>query len=94
VCRELGPGTRVVVILPDSVRNYMTKFLDDAWMRQHGFAQADWELGTVADLLRQLPRRPVVTTDVAATLGDVLDTFKQHGISQMPVLEQEGWRAC
>ena len=88
VCRELGPGTRVVVILPDSVRNYMTKFLDDAWMRQHGFAQADWELGTVADLLRQLPRRPVVTTDVAATLGDVLDTFKQHGISQMPVLEQ------
>ena len=88
VCRELGPGTRVVVILPDSVRNYMTKFLDDAWMRQHGFAQAGWELGTVADLLRQLPRRPVVTTDVAATLGDVLDTFKQHGISQMPVLER------
>jgi len=27
VAKELGPGKRCVVILPDSVRNYMTKFL-------------------------------------------------------------------
>ena len=32
VCKELGPGKRVVVLLPDSVRNYMTKFIDDSWM--------------------------------------------------------------
>lgn len=25
--KELGPGQRCVVLLPDSVRNYMTKFL-------------------------------------------------------------------
>jgi predicted transcriptional regulator len=25
------------VILPDSIRNYMTKFVDDAWMRENGF---------------------------------------------------------
>jgi cystathionine beta-synthase len=37
VCREMKPGQRVVVILPDSVRNYMTKFLDDQWMREQGF---------------------------------------------------------
>ena len=30
--RDLPEGARVVVILPDSVRNYMTKFLDDEWM--------------------------------------------------------------
>jgi len=87
VCRDLGPGKRVVVILPDSVRNYMTKFLDDAWMRQHGFAQADWELGTVGDLLRQLPRRGVIAANAGDKLADVVDKFKEHGISQMPVLE-------
>merc|ERR1719210_1546390 len=28
---DLGPGQKCVVILPDGVRNYMTKFLDDQW---------------------------------------------------------------
>jgi cystathionine beta-synthase len=39
VAKELGPGKRICVILPDSVRNYMTKFLDDDWMRENGFAE-------------------------------------------------------
>jgi cystathionine beta-synthase len=35
--REVGPGKRIVIILPDSVRNYMTKFVDDAWMKENDF---------------------------------------------------------
>ena len=34
--KELGPGARCLVILPDSIRNYMTKFLDDDWLVSHG----------------------------------------------------------
>ena len=30
-------ATRVIVMLPDSSRNYMSKFLDDGWMGEHGF---------------------------------------------------------
>ena len=37
VAKEMPAGSRIVEILPDSVRNYMTKFVDDAWMRQNGF---------------------------------------------------------
>ncbi len=29
---NLGPNHRVVVLLADSVRNYMSKFLSDEWM--------------------------------------------------------------
>lgn len=29
---KLGAGDRLVVILPDGVRNYMTKFVDESWM--------------------------------------------------------------
>ena len=36
VARRFGPGQRVVVLLPDSTRNYMTKFLSDAWMMDKG----------------------------------------------------------
>ena len=35
--RDLPEGARVVVILPDSVRNYMTKYLSDDWMIEKGF---------------------------------------------------------
>ncbi|KAI8872478.1 pyridoxal-phosphate dependent enzyme [Ramicandelaber brevisporus] len=35
--KSLKKGQRCVVILPDSVRNYMTKFLNDEWMATHGF---------------------------------------------------------
>lgn len=31
------PTKRIVVVLPDGVRNYMTKFLDDNWMRERNF---------------------------------------------------------
>jgi len=36
---KLKHGERCLIILPDGVRNYMTKFVDDQWMRAHGFLQ-------------------------------------------------------
>jgi cystathionine beta-synthase len=87
VCRELGPGKRVVVILPDSIRNYLTKFVDDRWMRQQGFFKADWEVGTVADIMRSTGRRNVISLDLNDKVSRATDLFKTHGISQMPVLD-------
>ena len=87
ICRELGAGKRVVVILPDSIRNYLTKFVDDRWMRQQGYVKADWEVGTVADVMRVAGRRDVISLDLNDKLGRATELFKQHGISQMPVLD-------
>jgi cystathionine beta-synthase len=87
VCRDLGPGKRVVVILPDSIRNYLTKFADDKWMRQQGFFKADWEVGTVGDVVRALGRRNVISLDMNDKVSRATDLFKEHGISQLPVLD-------
>src|SRR5204862_7509482 len=87
VCKELGPGKRVVVILADSIRNYLTKFVDDRWMRQQGFVKGDWEVGTVGDVVRALGRRTVISLDVNDKPGRATELFKEHGISQMPVLD-------
>uniref|UniRef100_A0A8C3E9G9 Cystathionine beta-synthase n=1 Tax=Corvus moneduloides TaxID=1196302 RepID=A0A8C3E9G9_CORMO len=35
--KELKEGQRCVVILPDSIRNYMSKFVNDKWMIKNGF---------------------------------------------------------
>ncbi|MGE4131698.1 MAG: cystathionine beta-synthase [Bdellovibrionales bacterium] len=36
--KSLPAGQNCVVVLSDGVRNYMSKFLDDTWMKQHNFA--------------------------------------------------------
>jgi cystathionine beta-synthase len=88
ICRDLPAGKRVVVLLPDSIRNYLTKFADDRWMRQQGFTKGDWEVGTVGDVMRALGRREVISLDLNDRLGRATELFKQHGISQLPVLDQ------
>jgi len=35
--KELRSDQRCLVILPDSVRNYMSKFLNDNWMKENGW---------------------------------------------------------
>jgi cystathionine beta-synthase len=87
VCRDLGRGKRVVVILPDSIRNYLSKFVDDRWMRQQGFVKGDWEVGTVGDVVRALGRKHIISLDLNDKLERATELFKQHGISQMPVLD-------
>ena len=34
---NIGEGKRVVIVLPDSVRNYMTKHLNNDWLYENGF---------------------------------------------------------
>jgi cystathionine beta-synthase len=87
VAKSMQPGQRVVVILPDSIRNYLSKFVSDAWMRQHGFVQSEWELGSMADVLQLLGPRKLVTLDAKDRLSRATALLKEHGISQLPILD-------
>ena len=35
--QNLQQGQRALIILPDSIRNYLTKHVDNGWMHSHGF---------------------------------------------------------
>ena len=35
--KRLKKGDRCLIFLPDGVRNYLTKFVDEGWMREQGF---------------------------------------------------------
>ena len=37
IAGHLNKGEQCLVILPDSIRNYLTKFVDDNWMKDQGF---------------------------------------------------------
>jgi cystathionine beta-synthase len=58
VAKSLKSGQNCVVILPDSIRNYMTKFLSPDWMIAQNFMNVEsvyynkdgWRKRTIADL--------------------------------------------
>lgn len=92
LARKLGPGKTVVTVLPDSATRYITKFLSDSWMKDHGFLSptgGGWELGLVEDLLREHPQQ-VITAKATDTIEHVVGLFKTHGVSQVPISEGEG----
>jgi cystathionine beta-synthase len=89
LAKRVGPDKRIVTILPDSVRNYMTKFLDDQWMKENGFTEARWATNSMGDVLRSMPRRTVLSTTSSETVADAVMAMKEHGVSQLPVVEEE-----
>lgn len=48
IAKECKGGERIVVILADSVRNYLSKFLSPAWMKDQGFVDEEIEQGQAA----------------------------------------------
>ena len=87
IAKREGPDKRIVTILPDSVRNYMTKFLDEAWMKENGFAEAGWESTDLGSLLLRMPKRELLTAQSGETLEIAVGRMKENGISQLPVLD-------
>jgi len=77
----------IVVLMPDSGSRYLSKVYDDAWLRQNGFLEEDLA-GRVEDLLHKRRQR-VIAAQAAESIRDVLSVMKEHGISQVPVLEGE-----
>jgi cystathionine beta-synthase len=87
---RLREGQNCVVVLPDGVRNYMSKFVDDKWMRDNGYFQTKTVEGRVQDILATERQRPqlVVASDTD-TLREVIELMRVHGISQVPVSSGE-----
>jgi cystathionine beta-synthase len=80
----------IVVIMCDSATRYLSKIFDDEWMRENGFLGESVAEGTVADLLDAKPEGGVYTARLGDSVIDVVETMKNHGISQLPVLDEQG----
>ena len=84
VAPRLKAGQNCVVVLPDGIRNYMTKFVDDKWMRDNGFFQTRAIEGRVENIMLGRAGTIVVAEDTD-TLREVVEKMRDRGISQLPV---------
>jgi cystathionine beta-synthase len=87
IAKELGPGKIVVTVAPDHGNRYVSKFLSDAWMKQHGFTETEKELGFVEELLKGLKTKPI-TASAEAPLSVIVNLMREHGVSQIPLIER------
>lgn len=86
--KNSGKKENILVLLPDGAGKYISKIFNDDWMRENGFlGEEEKGFGTVRDLLAGKPKQGVVTVSPVATLREVIDTLKSHGISQVPVVK-------
>ena len=87
--RRLGKAdARVLAVLPDSGRSYLSKFLDDNWMIEHGFLERSAPVPTVRELLRakQGETPPFVTISAHQKVAEAIEVMERYSISQLPVV--------
>jgi len=88
---RLGPEARILAMLPDSGRSYLTKFFDDKWMLEHGFLERKAPAPTVGELLRSKDAEradfpALVTISAHQKVGEAIDVMQRYSISQLPVV--------
>merc|ERR1712000_739525 len=89
-------GDVVVVILPDSIRSYLTKFADDDWLAANKLLptngiEATAKVQNGADpyegaTIASLRLKPVTSVSATATCSDAIETMRDKGFDQLPVL--------
>ena len=77
---DLGAGHNIVVILPDSIRNYLSKFVDDDWLAAN-------------DLLSQTPRGHIPSTSNKHVEDQSLTPFEHATVRDLNLKPVESIRS-
>ncbi len=90
VARDYDDDATIIVLLPDTGRNYLSKLYADGWMRQYGFLEGP-EIVTVEQVLSakgaDLP--PLITVKAHDKVRQAVDVLQASSISQAPVVHED-----
>ncbi|XP_053681678.1 uncharacterized protein LOC128732453 [Sabethes cyaneus] len=87
--KDLVEGQNCVVILPDNIRNYLTKFVSDNWMEARNFKPSTnvhnhtWWNNPITNLNLATP----LTISPSETIRKAIDIMKTNNVNQLPVIE-------
>ncbi|XP_018333340.1 cystathionine beta-synthase [Agrilus planipennis] len=90
--KNLKEGQKCVVILPDSIRNYLTKFVSEEWMEAKRYISPEnihnhsWWDDKVSNLQLEKPKI-LYTTSTCQDFKKLLDEYKTDTV---PVLNENG----
>jgi cystathionine beta-synthase len=87
VARDLPAESVIVVLFPDTGRNYLSKLYSESWMLQYGFLERPEAIRIEEVLVAKhgtIP--PVVAIDAHAKVRQAIDRLREYEISQAPVV--------
>jgi len=89
-------GKRIVVILPDDGRNYLSRIYSDDWMRDQGFLEGVRKGLSVSEILAAKPFRfrNLHSVHPGDSVGKAISVLMSNDISQLPVLEGGAQVGC
>ncbi len=79
----------VVVLFHDHGSRYVGKMFNDDWMRERGFL--DEEITKADDLVKDHLDKELVTVRTEELVSHAIERMKKYNISQIPVLDNEGF---
>lgn len=103
---KLGEDDTVVVVLPDSIRSYLSKFADDDWLAANDLLPSvnGAEVEAAAqkkrrgsdpyggETVRNLRLKPVTSVLSNQASADAIEMMRDKGFDQLPVLTPTGGR--
>ena len=103
---DLAKDANVVVILPDSIRSYLSKFVDDDWLAANDLlpptppitnppspsliAQASSKDPFRGATVKILRLKPIITVLSDSKCSEAIETMREKGFDQLPVLSPNG----
>lgn len=87
--KHFKPDDVVVVLFHDHGSRYVGKMFNDDWMRERGFLEE--EIKTAADLIKEHIHQPLVTVRTEELVSHAIERMKKFDISQIPVIDNEGF---
>jgi cystathionine beta-synthase len=101
---NIGEGKRCVFLCPDNIRNYITKFINNDWMYEHGFiSEEDCANFNIPKLvphnvwgkdftIKDLKLTPAVFLPDNMTCKEAIDKIKEQSYDQYPVQDRKEMR--
>lgn len=94
-------GDVVVVVLPDSIRSYLSKFADDDWLAANNLLPVNGVEALAKDkqessdpyagaTIASLRLKPVTSVGASSTCSEAIETMRDKGFDQLPVLSDSG----
>ncbi|KAK4140964.1 tryptophan synthase beta subunit-like PLP-dependent enzyme [Dichotomopilus funicola] len=91
---KLGKGDVVVVILPDSIRSYLSKFADDDWLAANGLLPDDSDNITVSTPAAKTPDSPVLARNRSLSNADAYGGATVRALRLKPVSSVTTTSSC
>jgi cystathionine beta-synthase len=91
VARDFDETTTIVVLLPDTGRNYLSKLYSESWMLQYGLLDRP-DIVRVEEVLasKGVGVPGIVTVRAHDKVRQAVDLLQEHSISQAPVVREDG----